>query len=122
MRSRPYDSAVDGAGDGGERMTQKKRRPASKTRWAYAYRIVPPQAEDQLRAIQTLLDREHSDARRRARTWEGRFVLEEQITHILVVSDSPDQDRQINRRLGLALNELEALLRPGIDRYPRTKT
>jgi hypothetical protein len=85
-----------------------KGRPESKTRWAYAYRIVPPQAEDQLRAIQTLLDREHSEARRGARTWEGRFVHEEQITHILVVSDSPDQDREVNRRLGVALNELKA--------------
>jgi hypothetical protein len=89
-------------------MAEKKRRPASKTRWAYAYRIVPPQAEDQLRPIQILLDHEHSDARRRARTWEGRFVLEEQITHILVVSDSPDQDREVNRRLGVALKQLKA--------------
>jgi hypothetical protein len=86
----------------------KKGRPESKTRWAYAYRIVPPQAQDRLRAIQTLLDREHSEARRGARTWEGRFVHEEQITHILVVSDSPDQDREVNRRLGVALNELKA--------------
>ena len=113
-----------------------KGRPESKTRWAYAYRIVPPQAEDQLRAIQTLLDREHSEARRGARTWEGRFVHEEQITHILVVSDSPDQDREVNRRLGLALNELraeflltapmavanDAPLRPGTGRPPKAKS
>lgn len=89
-------------------MTEKKRNKESKTRWAYAYRIVPPQAEDQLRTIQTLLDHEHSVARRGARTWEGRFVLEEQITHILVVSDSPDQDREVNRKLGVALNQLKA--------------
>jgi len=108
MRSRRHDSVSDGAGEGEEQMVQKKDRPASKTRWAYDYRIVPPQAADRLGAIQALLDREHSDARHRARTWEGRFVLEEQVTHLLVVSDSPDQDRQVNRRLGLALNELEA--------------
>ena len=136
MRSRRHDSVSDGAGEGEEQMVQKKDRPASKTRWAYDYRIVPAQPEDRLRTIRALLDQEHSDARRRARTWEGRLVFEEQVTHILVVSDSPDQDRQVNRRLGLALNELEAtftltapmevaddaLLRPGIDRYPRTKS
>ena len=89
-------------------MTEKKRQKESKARWAYAYRIVPPQAEDQLRAIQTLLDLEHSDAKRRAETWEGRFVLEEQITHILVVSDSPEQNHEGNRKLESELQQLGA--------------
>jgi hypothetical protein len=89
-------------------MGSSKRGPASKTMWAYAYRVVPPQAEDRLRTIRTLLDQEHSDAKRRARTWVGRFVLDEQVTHILIVSDSRDQDREVNRRLGDALNELQA--------------
>src|ERR1051326_1490164 len=42
MRSRRHDSVSDGAGEGEEQMVQKKDRPASKTRWAYDYRIVPP--------------------------------------------------------------------------------
>jgi hypothetical protein len=117
-------------------MVQKQGSQVSKTRWAYDYRIVPAQPEDRLRTIRALLDQEHSDARRRARTWEGRLVFEEQVTHILVVSDSPDQDREVNRRLGLALNELraeflltapmavanDAPLRPGTGRPPKAKS
>jgi hypothetical protein len=117
-------------------MVQKQGSQVSKTRWAYDYRIVPAQPEDRLRTIRALLDQEHSDARRRARTWEGRLVLEEQVTHILVVSDSPDQDREVNRRLGLALNELraeflltapmavanDAPLRPGTGQPPKAKS
>jgi hypothetical protein len=89
-------------------MAQKKRSPASKAIWAYAYQIVPPQPEDRLRSIKTLLDHENTDARRGARTWAARVVLERQVTHILVVSDSPEQDREVNRRLEAALQELDA--------------
>jgi len=86
----------------------KKPGPPNKPMWAYAYQIVPPQSEDRLAAVRALLDREHTLAKRGAHTWEGRFVLEQQITHILVVSDSPDQDREANRRLEAALAELQA--------------
>ena len=80
----------------------------AKPMWAYAYQIVPPQSEARLAAIKALLDREHTEAKRGARTWEGRFVHEQQITHILVVSDSPDQDGEANRRLESALAEIQA--------------
>jgi hypothetical protein len=70
-----------------------------KPAWAYAYQIVPPQPEGRLRAVKVLLDHEGAQAKVRERTWEGRFVVEEQVTHILVVSDSPDQDLDVNRRL-----------------------
>ena len=76
--------------------------------WAYAYQIEPPQPEHRLRAIRKLIEREHLDAKARARTWEGRFVEEEQVTHILVVSDSPEQDSAANHRLEAALTELQA--------------
>ena len=89
-------------------MVEKRRGPPPKTIWAYAYEIVPPQAELRLRAIRTLLDQEHSDATLRARTWEGRLVRQQQISHIMVVSDSPDQDREVNRRLEAELKELQA--------------
>ncbi len=79
----------------------------SKPSWAYAYQIVPPQPEDRLRAIKTLLDRERKQARLGERTWEGRLVLEQQATHILVVSDSPAQDLEVNRRLEAELTGLE---------------
>ncbi len=86
----------------------KQPESSKKPMWAYAYQIVPPQSEERLAAIRALLDREHTLAKRGAHTWEGRFVLEQQITHILVVSDSPDQDREANRRLEAALAELQA--------------
>jgi hypothetical protein len=79
-----------------------------KPAWAYAYQIVPPQPEDRLRAVKVLLDHEGAQARVRERTWEGRFVVEQQVTHILVVSDSPDQDLEVNQRLEEELRGLEA--------------
>lgn len=73
--------------------------------WAYAYEIVPPPSEASLRAIQSLLDEEHADAKRTGRTWTGKLVHEPLITHILVVADNPDQDREINQRLEDSLKE-----------------
>ena len=77
----------------------KARRSLPKRLWAYAYEIVPPRPSVQLSAIQTLLETEHAEAQRTARTWTGKVVCEPKATHILVVSDSPDQSREVNRRL-----------------------
>ena len=74
--------------------------------WAYAYEIVPPQPEERLHAIRTLIDAEHDVAKQKARTWRGKVVLKEEVTHILVVSDSAKQNRDINRRLEAVLREL----------------
>jgi hypothetical protein len=91
-------------------MASKKRRRSDKTVWAYAYQILPPQSADRLRAIQTLLDREHVDAQREARTWAGRIVLEAKVTLILIVSDSPEQNREINQALAAEVEQLQAAL------------
>jgi hypothetical protein len=91
-----------------ERMAGEKGDGSAKTIWAYAYEIVPPQAEDRLRTVKTLLDDENSGARLGGGTWTGRVVREQQITHILVVSDSPEQDREVNRKLEAELTELKA--------------
>ena len=88
-------------------MIRKKVNVPAKSVWAYAYQIVPPQAEDRLRSIKTLLDHEHAEARRGARTWAGRVVLEQQATHILVVSDSPQQNHEVNLRLEAELKALK---------------
>jgi hypothetical protein len=87
---------------------EKARKSLPKTLWAYAYEIVPPQAEDQLNAIRTLLEKEHADARQGARTWTGKLVSQQRVTHLLVVSDSPDQSREVNRRLEGPLTQLRA--------------
>jgi len=80
---------------------------AHKTVWAYAYEMVPPQPHDRLLAIKALLDLTHREAKLEARAWKGRLVVEEQITHILVVSDNPAQDTDLNRRLEADLRDLE---------------
>src|SRR5688572_19402934 len=80
----------------------------AETIWAYSYEFTPPQPEVRLRAIKTLLEQEHLEATSDARKWEGRLVVSHEVTHILVVSDSPDQDREVNRRLAAALRNLEA--------------
>lgn len=85
-----------------------KTTPSPKSMWAYAYQLSPPQPADRLRTVQPLLDEEHSDARRSGRTWAARVVPEERITHILVVSDSPEQDHEGNRKLESELKELKA--------------
>ena len=87
---------------------EKVRRSLPKTLWAYAYEIVPPQAEDQLNAIRTLLEKEHAEARHAARTWTGELVSEQRVTHLLVVSDSPDQNCEVNRQLESRLTQLRA--------------
>lgn len=89
-------------------MAHEQQLRRSKSSWAYAYQIVPPQPEARLRAVKVLLDHERAQARREGRTWEGRLVLEQQVTHILVVTDDPDQDIDVNRRLETALRDAQA--------------
>lgn len=86
------------------RTVKQTGRRARRTLWAYDYAIVPPQAEAQLDRLRTILEEAHTAARRVARTWSGRVVRGQQVTHILVVSDSPDQDRGVNRQLEGLLN------------------
>jgi hypothetical protein len=83
-----------------------KPKPTSAPIWAYVYRIEPPLTEDRLAGVKQLLDREHASATCEARTFEGRFVAEEHVTHILVVSDSVDQSRAINRELEAELQKV----------------
>src|SRR3989338_8996954 len=87
---------------------EKERSSLPKTLWAYAYEILPPKGAGQLNAIRTLIEKEHEEAQRVGRTWTGRLVCEQRITHILVVSDSPDQSGEVNRRLEGWLKQLNA--------------
>ncbi|MFC1526929.1 hypothetical protein ACFL6X_08995 [Candidatus Latescibacterota bacterium] len=89
-------------------MVSEKRNQPPKTIWAYAYQMIaPPQADEGISAITTLLENEHSDAHRGSRTRVGRVVREPRMTHILVVSDSPEQSGEINRRLEAQLKEMK---------------
>lgn len=76
--------------------------------WAYGYELAPPVARIRLKGMQSILDEGHTEARRRAQIWEGRFINGEYITHILVVSGTPARDGAINRRLEAELTRLDA--------------
>lgn len=76
--------------------------------WAYTYRLEPPQPPARLKAVKVLLEREHAAAAARAGTWEGRLVADDRVSHILVLSDSPDLTSEPNRRLEIALQSIEA--------------
>lgn len=81
---------------------------APKALWAYAYEIVPPKHADHMKVIEAFLEDEHVQAKQTARTWRGQLVCEQQVTHILVVSDTPDQSGEVNRRLENRLKTLKA--------------
>jgi hypothetical protein len=89
-------------------MQNTKRTANPKTVWAYAYQILPPQPAARLHSIKSLLDHAHTEAQRDARTWTGRVVVEDQVTHILIVSDSAEQNHDVDRRIQAKLQELNA--------------
>ena len=80
----------------------------SGVRWAYAYELEPALSPERLGAVKALLEREHEAAGDGSGTWVSRLVFEERVTHILVVSDTPRQDLEVNRRLERKLRDLKA--------------
>jgi hypothetical protein len=102
-------------------MTNKEPKPGARTVWAYAYEFTQPQPADKMHAVQGLLDREETEARKDSRSWGSRFVTKEQVTHILVVNDSPRQDLKVNRRLEMELGEMKRVS-PSPQPWPSTKT
>lgn len=74
--------------------------------WAYAYRM-PPQPVGRLGPIRSILETEAAAARADDRTWSGRLVLEQDATHILIVSDGPTRDDPINDQLRAELERLD---------------
>ena len=89
-------------------MTKRRpTEPGKKSVWAYAYQIQPPRTPDRLDSVEAILEREQEDAGAGSRTWQGRLVAAEHVTHILVVSDSPAQDLEVNRRLEAAFRSID---------------
>ena len=80
-------------------LAKPQRKPVPQQHWVYAYQIEPPQSDAQFAKVRTLLRRAHATARRAARMWAGRVVLQTRVTHIMVVSDSPSRRRAVNRAL-----------------------
>lgn len=76
--------------------------------WAYGYKLSPPVTRLRLEGIQTLLDDEHRDAQQTDRIWSGRLINGDEITHILIVSGTPDQELPVNLRLAQEFDRLAA--------------
>lgn len=76
--------------------------------WAYTYALLPPQPADRLKSLRALLAREHAAATRRSGVWEGRLVADERISHILVLSDTPELTMEANERVEGELKSLDA--------------
>lgn len=76
--------------------------------WAYTYQLTPPLSVAKLREVKHLLEKEQAAAKARSGTWEARFVADERISHILVLSDSPDLELEANRNLEQALRTINA--------------
>ena len=76
--------------------------------WAYAYRVVPPPPQDGLGQIRKLLDSENAFAFEHAQAWAAQLILEQRSTQILVVADTPAQNRAVNQRLETELQRLDA--------------
>ena len=76
--------------------------------WVYAYEIVPPQPSRRLDRIRALLEGENLAALSGSSVWAGRLILEKKITHILITSDTPARNRDINDHLDTELGRLKA--------------
>jgi len=61
--------------------------------------------------IRELLDSENAQAFEQARAWAAQLILEQRSTQILVVSDSPARNRDVNHRLESELRRIEAQYR-----------
>ena len=87
--------------------TEREENGPQGALWAYSYLIVPPGAEDEMKAIHTFLEEEQSEARRSERTWIGKLLSERRITHILIVTDSPEKSGDANHQLEVRLKQLK---------------
>lgn len=89
-------------------MVDEGRTSDSGVRWAYSYELEPALSPERLGAVKALLDGEREAPGDGAGTWASRLVFEERVSHILVVSDTPRQDLDVNRRLERKLRDLKA--------------
>lgn len=87
---------------------EKSGGRSPRTLWAYGYEIIPAQGDDPMKEIGAILSEEHENAKRTGHVWAGRMVREQRVTHIMVVSNSPDQAGRVNRRIESRLEKLKA--------------
>jgi hypothetical protein len=85
----------------------RKQWPRAPKSWAYAYQLNPPQPEPRFAKVKMLLRRARLAAQRDGRLWTGQIVMESHITHILVVTDAPDEVRAVDRAIDAELKRLK---------------
>ena len=76
-------------------------------RWVYAYQLDPPQPEPRFKKINSLVRQAQTAAQRKGRMWTGRIVVETLITHLLIVTDHPEQVPAVNRAIEAELKLLD---------------
>jgi hypothetical protein len=92
-------------------MTKKRRSAAAgkpsvaKALWAYGYEMLAPHHDGRIADIRGLLDRQNAAAVRDGRRWTARLVTT-RLVHVLIVSESPELDLDINRTLETELARL----------------
>jgi len=84
-----------------------KQGPRASKSWAYAYQLNPPQPEPRFAKVKLLLRRARLAAQRDGCLWTGQIVMESHITHILVVTDAPDEVRAVDRAIDAELKRLK---------------
>ncbi|MEX2177070.1 MAG: hypothetical protein WD801_00070 [Gemmatimonadaceae bacterium] len=82
------------------------KRSVPPIQWAYVYQLLAPVSEETLTKVSALLVAENSQARRRRASWTARLVIEDGHARILIVCESPAQDRKVNVRLETGLRRL----------------
>jgi hypothetical protein len=92
-------------GKGNGRAPALKERRALQTRWVYAYQLDPPQPEPRFKKINALVQKAQTVARRGGRLWTGRIVVETLVTHLLIVTDDPEQAPAVNRAIETELKQ-----------------
>ena len=88
----------------GRAATEKERR-ALNTRWVYAYQLDPPQPEPKFKKINALVRQAQTAAKRGGHLWSGRIVVETLVTHLLIVTDDPQQAPGVNRAIESELKQ-----------------
>ena len=87
--------------------TNKGNHGPLPARWVYAYQLDPPQPEPRFKKIHALVQQAQSAAKRKGRMWTGRIVVETLITHLLIVTDHPEQVPAVNRAIEAELKQLD---------------
>jgi hypothetical protein len=77
------------------------------SRWVYAYQLDPPQPEPRFKKLHMLIRQAQMAAQRGGRLWTGRIVVETLVTHLLIVTNHPDQVPAVNRAIEAELKLLD---------------